>query len=1475
MPGEAGAEEELRATISLKAPAAWKFSQSFADLPASWDLRSATNPTTTPILDGLSLRESWLIFATHPREGELTLDGMAFGAAKLRAGLNYLGRWNPNEVVGALAHLSLKELSLFGPIIKPGAEKGISLSGSRRPWDEPKPPGVHLEADFGASTQIGALNIASFFRLYSPLSSAWLKDNPNCDPVMALEGDLDAASGVSMRMTAERMLGGGDQVVFSSSFNDNAEGGFNIDSLAKLLGDGYQTDFLKTILPEPIAKAVDAWSLKGLAVKLVRQGSGSPAGYRVSYSYFCFGLALPKIELITGMLSLDRVELIEVKVTDPFGSSEPLADRITGTLVFDSTFLGAKVRATLTLPDFWIQLRLAESLTIPLKQMFRDHGISEALAPADLVIEDFVTGGDLAGDYQLSATIAGSPPWAFDVGTRKVTIKKLGFGLAKAPNAGWQGSFAGTITLGDESAANAQLLEVDLTTEVGAGNGWRFRGSTSTSAGIGVGALVSSIAHHFGEIPVPESIRALTVDALSLNFDTGTGEFSCAMAVKFPVGGKEHNVRLSLDIRRQTQGQGQGYDKKFHLTFDRLQFELLEHGQLILASYAGNAAVKPHDLARIFSQDLADLIPKEIDITIKSAYFAHMQDAAPAGSGPQSKKGRFLFGIDLSAGIDLRQVPLAGREFPPARKAGIDDLQVLIASQAFSAAEVATLNGLLPPGVTPLPDISKVAGQPQGGQDATTTIALKQGLNIGAKLNLGGTTRGLTLPVAAGGAASSPSGAPVAGAITPAATTTDNATWLKIQKALGPVNVDRIGVQYKDARVWFLLDASLAAAGLTLSLSGLSVGSSISKFEPQFELRGIGIDYRTEALEIGGAFLKVADKEYAGAAVLKAKALTLSALGMYKEMADGHPSVFVYAVLDYPLGGPAFFFVTGLAAGFGYSRALKIPAIENVATFSLVQNARGGAGMPADLTGELRKLANDITPAAGENFLAIGVKFTSFKIVDSFALLTVSFGGQFELNLLGLSSLVAPPNAGVGIPPVAEVQLALKASFQPEKGFLGVQAQLTPNSYLLSKSCRLTGGFAFFSWFGDNEHAGDFVLSLGGYHPRFKAPAHYPAVPRLGFNWQVSPQLSLKGDAYFALTASALMAGGDFEATWQSDSVRAWFKIGANFLIAWKPYHYEASMYVDMGVEVTFEFFGTHQITVDVGADLNLWGPDFSGAATIHLWIISFTVEFGAGVSHKPAPLDWPAFKSSFLPDKEVCGIAVTGGLIAKSSQEPSDLGIINPKTFSLTTNSVIPSTASRYSRKDPGQAVPLVPSQEIYGTPGRFGIAPMEVKADGLTSMHTITIKREGDFVGEEFVYAPIFKKAPAGLWGEVMTPELNGKPFIENALSGFEIRPKSTATSGAVVTIERGKLREGDASGTGEYRWESLKPFVAEEFADGEAERKDELQLYISDDAAVRQETLRALGFTAEELRLIDSSTMSTADFLIAPQIELGEGD
>lgn len=69
--------------------------------------------------------------------------------------------------------------------------------------------------------------------------------------------------------------------------------------------------------------------------------------------------------------------------------------------------------------------------------------------------------------------------------------------------------------------------------------------------------------------------------------------------------------------------------------------------------------------------------------------------------------------------------------------------------------------------------------------------------------------------------------------------------------------------------------------------------------------------------------------------------------------------------------------------------------------------------------------------------------------------------------------------------------------------------------------------------------------------------------------------LQLKGDLYFALTPAAVMAGGHLEVTFHDGSIRAWLRAGADFLMMWKPYHYDVWMYVDVGgsCEVDFLFF--------------------------------------------------------------------------------------------------------------------------------------------------------------------------------------------------------------------------------------------------------------------------------------------------------------
>ena len=130
-----------------------------------------------------------------------------------------------------------------------------------------------------------------------------------------------------------------------------------------------------------------------------------------------------------------------------------------------------------------------------------------------------------------------------------------------------------------------------------------------------------------------------------------------------------------------------------------------------------------------------------------------------------------------------------------------------------------------------------------------------------------------------------------------------------------------------------------------------------------------------------------------------------------------------------------------------------------------------------------------------------------------------------------------------------------------------MQAQLTDNSWIINESCRLTGGFAFVTWF----RTGQFVLTLGGYHPRFAAPAGFPVVPRLGFGWKVSDIISIKGEAYFALTASCVMAGARLDVS--IDAGWIWGRLVAGFdaLVAWDPFFYEVEIYASVSVGFKIE----------------------------------------------------------------------------------------------------------------------------------------------------------------------------------------------------------------------------------------------------------------------------------------------------------------
>ncbi|MBD2289267.1 hypothetical protein H6F92_10870 [Microcystis wesenbergii FACHB-1317] len=1111
---------------------------------------------------------------------------------------------------------------------------------------------------------------------------------------------------------------------------------------------------------------------------------------------------------------------------------------------------GGLVNASAVFPDFAFYGELGLYQTIALDQIIEEI-IPNAHLPHISILDLAISADIKQGLYAFEIEMASD--WELNLGgTSILPLKYLHLEIEK--NLG--GSFA-TI---NSVLTIAGVDIILLATNANESGGWTFAGSTRPGQQIPIGLLIKDLVMTFGikDGGFPKAIEGLVVENIATYFNTETKNFYFTCESILEIEEEIIDVILQINIIQQLDGS---YKKHFdgHITIGSLKFALIfetdKTSTNFLAAYHDEKTVKIKDLIGYLDPQLKDEIPEGLEISLKDALFVYAK---------QQSLTNFLFGLNIGGGINLSNLPLIGQEFPPNETLKIS-LQVLVTKANFTATELQTFNTLYPDGGIKLP-----------------TTEIKQRLDLTPSIQLGSEIQQLQLPIAINkntgqiqdtGSSSNNTNS----VVTPSATPTpidDGTKWFQMQKAFGPVHFQRVGIKYQYSKIWVLLDAGLSLAGLSLSLDGLGVNSPLNQFDPKFDLKGIGIDYKgSDTLEIGGAFLRTqvtkdgkTYDEYDGAAVIKFKAkgkdLTLSAIGSYAYV-DGHPSLFIYALLDYPIGGPSFFFVTGLAAGFGYNRALKVPTIDQVATFPLVAEAISpppaeGSNLDkaARLTEELNKLRDYIPPETGQIFLAIGVKFNSFKTIDAFVLLTVAFGNRFELNILGLATLIAPPNPGPGVSPVAEVQLALKASFLPAEGFLGIIAQLTPNSYILSKACHLTGGFAFYTWFAPNEHDGDFVLTLGGYHPLFKVPDHYPKVPRLGLNWQVSPELFLKADAYFALTPSAIMAGGHLQATWNSGPLSAWFNAGADFLMSWKPYHYGIPIYVDMGVSYTFQSFGTQHITVQLGADLHIWGPEFTGIAHIHLWIISFDVRFGSSASQEPTAIKWEEFKPSFLPANDaICSIAVKDGLVRKVNEDDkTDLGIINPNDFCLVTNSVIPIKTCHVNLN-------------TQGINTKFGIGPMAVTASELTSELTISINKNGTTLNstefdEDFACIPLFKKVPIALWGESLTPSLNGNQFIENTLSGLEIKPKKQPKPGATQAINRRELQFSPVSIDNAYHWQTIGTFQEETTKD--------ISSTIVDNTVknTRDNLLKALNLNSEEINL--SKTIAD-HFLGQPKIEV----
>ncbi|KAM0316603.1 hypothetical protein ACHAPQ_011281, partial [Fusarium lateritium] len=431
----------------------------------------------------------------------------------------------------------------------------------------------------------------------------------------------------------------------------------------------------------------------------------------------------------------------------------------------------------------------------------------------------------------------------------------------------------------------------------------------------------------------------------------------------------------------------------------------------------------------------------------------------------------------------------------------------------------------------------------------------------------------------------------------------------------GPIAISNVGLKYKAKTLSIVFDATFQLGPIGFSLLGFTLNTRFKSLDElptiSVNIDGLAASFDRRPLTIAGIIVHGNDGAmdyYAGGLIIGFRPYQFQAAGFYgvitlANSSNSFQSVFVFAKLNGPLMTLAFAEISGICGGFGYNSSVRLPSIDQVSDFPFVNSSRLSNNENAQ-----QVLMELVDPSAGGWFQpldstywgAIGMKLSAFRMLSVDAVVAVQFGDSVKLGIFAVAVCDIPSsNARLKL---AHAELGIAAVLDFDYGFLKIEAQLSPRSYILSPNCHLTGGFALCYWFdaplADRARIGDFVFTLGGYHQAFRVPVGYPNPPRLGISWDLG---------------------------------------GAG---------------VSVGVGFSIQFWFIHiRISVQIGAELYLWGPPVAGRLHVDFWIVAFDINFG---DHHPKidPVSLSEFYELVLQDSPASSFTSAASLITGKQQQ-------------------------------------------------------------------------------------------------------------------------------------------------------------------------------------------------------------------------------
>jgi len=369
---------------------------------------------------------------------------------------------------------------------------------------------------------------------------------------------------------------------------------------------------------------------------------------------------------------------------------------------------------------------------------------------------------------------------------------------------------------------------------------------------------------------------------------------------------------------------------------------------------------------------------------------------------------------------------------------------------------------------------------------------------------------------------------------------------------------------------------------------------------------GVGLSIDAGAVT-GGGYLELdhENDRYAGVLQLKAGDLTINAVGLLTTdlpgQDDGFSLLLVITGEFPPVQLGMGFTLNGVGGLVGVNRMVKADPLGE----AVRDGSMDSILFPENPIANSQRIISDLRaifpPRGGTHvfgpIIRLGWGTPTLITADIGVILEVP---TWRIVLLGRLSAVLPDEKA----PLIELNLAVKGLLDPPNQRLEIDASLYDSRVL---TWSLSGDMALRSNWGDNPR---FVLSVGGFNPRFEPPDEFPELRRVRASLgppSGNPKVEFYG--YFAVTSNTVQAGAGVHLLAEAGPAKVEGRLQFDTLIKFDPFGFVIDILAS--IEVTIKGKG-----LSIRLDGTLKGPGpFEISGTIHIEILFITVSADVDVT--------------------------------------------------------------------------------------------------------------------------------------------------------------------------------------------------------------------------------------------------------------------